>query len=201
MTNEELTIVLKNFCEKANAAGNLSFADALDLITRSQHECNRVEDCVSWFCEVRKELVETKSGKERKLKKFPHAKIVADKIYNSQIVKAYADAYVVALSAKDTDSSEDYAEVHNAVADALVSYFDALYLDYLAERYGDDFIAAYTEYQDAKQNDEDRAAAAKELQSAKQSLARLKKGNDAEKIAEAEKRVDEAKVRVAQLNA
>mgnify|MGYP000594735184 CR=1 FL=1 len=199
MTNEELSVVMKNFAAKANDRGNLSFMDALDLISRAQFEEKRVEDCVNWFCETRKELVESKSGKTRNVKKFPHAKIVADKLYNTQIVKAYADAYIVALAAKEGDSSEDYAEVHNAVADSLAGYFDALYIDYMSERYGDDFIEAYADFENAKAKDEKATDARKEYRSAKQSLSRLKKGNDADKIAEAEKRLADAKAKALEL--
>lgn len=195
MTNEELTIVLKNYCEKANAAGNLSFADALDLISHSQNEKNRVEDCVSWFCETRDEIVKTKSGKEKTNKLYPHAKVVGTRLYNAQVVKTYADAYAVALDAKENDTSEDYAQFHNGVADILVKYFDNLYFDYLTERYGDDFIAACKDYEDSKRIEEDKAATAKELRSAKQSLSRLKKGGDAGKIAEAEKHLAEVEAK------
>lgn len=194
MTNEELYLVLKSFAAKANENGNLSFMDALDLVSRAQQEKSRVEDCVNWFCEVRKELV---GGKKQNL--YPNAKVVGTRLYNAQVVKAYADAYAIALDAKETDTSEDYAEVHNAVADALVGYFDTLYLDYLKERFGDDFIAAMDEFEDAKKVDAEKEVVAKELRSAKQSLSRLKKGKDAEKIAEAEKHLEEVKAKAANL--
>lgn len=199
MTNGELSFVMKSFAAKANDRGNLSFMDALDLISRAQFEENRIQDCVNWFCEVRKELVEGKGGKKRNVKKFPHAKIVADKFYNTQIVRAYADAYIVALAAKDADNSEDYAEVHNAVADSLAGYFDALYIDYMCECYGDDFIEAYTEFENIKAADEEAAVVLKEYRSAKQSYGRLKKGNDADKLAEAEKRLADAKAKALEL--
>ncbi len=199
MLNEELLEVIKKFAAKANENGDMSFMDALDVVTRSQSEKSCVEDCVNWFCEVRKELVENENGKTKSVKKFPHAKVVADKTYNVQIVKAYADAYTVALEAKETDKDESYAEVHNAVADVLVKYFDNLYIDYMSERYGDDFNAAFCEYEDVKAAEEEAAQTLKELRAAKQSVSRLKKGKDADKLAEAEEHLADVQAKAMDL--
>ena len=190
MTNEELFTVLKSFAAKANEKGTLNFDDALDLVTRSQNEVNRVEDCVKWFCEVRDEIIDGK-----KKKQYPHAAITSKGIYNSQVVKAYADAYAIASNSAFYDTSEDYSEVHSDIAKTLAIYFDGLYMDYLSERFGDDFDATLKEFKEGKEKDELIEETKKKLRSAKQSLARLEKGNDADKIAEAKKHLSEVEAK------